>query len=185
MALGNVFGAGLPSEEGSLKTSPVLPSPHSPREVPSGAGNVLPAHPASTACTPREARGGQGACRSTSTRGQRRFHPVFGTAELLADTAAVNSEQELGTGVIKLQHEMIPEAPRQLWTCFSAPSSSLAEAKEPKLQVNAKLQNCCAHELFHSLLMFRTGWRCQVRNLFPKINGTANWTFSTNCGLPP
>lgn len=79
---------------------------------------------------------------------------------------------------------MFPEALRQLWTGFPAPSSSLPEAKEPKLHVNAKLQNCCTHELFHSLLMFRTGWRCQMKNIFPKINGMANWTISMNCRTP-
>lgn len=82
------------------------------------------------------------------------------------------------------QHEMFPEAPRQLWTCFPAPSSSLPEAKEPKLHVNAKLQNCCTHELFHSLLMFRTGQRRQMKNIFPKISGMANWTISMNRWTP-
>jgi len=50
VALENVFGVLLPSEKGSLKASPVLPSQHnrSPRDAPSCPGNVLPGHAVSS-----------------------------------------------------------------------------------------------------------------------------------------
>lgn len=118
VALENVFGVLLPSEKGSLKASPVLPSQHkcSPRapgmcrHVP-GMCFLEALHPPPSACPScrdqppsllwpslccGEAQPGvglRGTHRRTSTKGQRpSFHPFFGGAQLPPAAAAVRSD---------------------------------------------------------------------------------------------
>jgi len=158
VALENVFGVLLPSEKGSLKASPVLPSQHnrSPRDAPSCPGNVLPGHAVSSSPStspscwdwpPLLPRPSSSARRHSSRWGPGQSqkdqhqragpscHPVFGGAQLPAAAAAVNSEYGLDIRAKTHSVKLSQAAPRAVVDLFSSCTiESLPEANELKLE---------------------------------------------------